>query len=166
MATGSMLIPLSTGKVVPMTEIKGIHVLGMFALGFGIIITANLTLAFNAVKTFPGLEVKNSYVASQTFDADRVAQTALDWEVSAWLAGDVLKLQILENGEPVAPKIDQAVFGRATSMVADQAPEFDFDGATLNALVEAGEGNWNLRFAATSDDGTRFLQRVIVRPAK
>ena len=149
-----------------MTEIKGIHVLGMFVFGFGIIIAVNLTLAFNAVKTFPGLEVKNSYIASQSFDADRAAQTALGWDVSAWLDGDVLKLRILENGTPIAPRIERAVFGRATSVVADQVPEFTFDGTTLNAVVKAGQGNWNLRIAARSADGTRFQQRIVVRPVK
>lgn len=146
-----------------MTEIKGIHVLGMFTIGFGIIIAVNLTLAFNAVKTFPGLEVKNSYVASQSFDADRSAQQALGWEVSAWLDNDVLHLQVLENGEPIAPTIDRAVFGRATSVVEDQTPEFLFDGTALVATVNAGEGNWNLRIAATATDGTPFQQRIIVR---
>ena len=44
------------------TEIKGWHVLAAFVLAFSVIIGVNLTLAFNAVRTFPGLEVKNSYV--------------------------------------------------------------------------------------------------------
>lgn len=47
-----------------MKELTGRHVLLMFVAGFGIIIAVNLTLAFSAVRTFPGLEVKNSYVAS------------------------------------------------------------------------------------------------------
>ncbi len=50
----------TTGR--PLT---GWHVLAMFVAGFGIIIGVNLTLAFKAVSTFPGLEVPNSYVASQ-----------------------------------------------------------------------------------------------------
>lgn len=66
-----------------MTEIKGWHVFTGFAGAFSIIITVNLTLAFQAVRTFPGLEVRNSYVASQTFDADRTAQLGLGWDVSA-----------------------------------------------------------------------------------
>ena len=52
-----------------MTEIKGWHVFATFAAAFGIIISVNLTLAFKAVATFPGLEVRNSYIASQSFDA-------------------------------------------------------------------------------------------------
>ena len=54
-----------------MTEIKGWHVLGMFVLGFGVIIAVNATLAVNAVRSFPGLETDNSYVTSQEFQAQR-----------------------------------------------------------------------------------------------
>ena len=52
-------------------KLTGGHVLAMFVAMFGVIITVNMILAFSAVKTFPGLEVKNSYVASQSFDRDR-----------------------------------------------------------------------------------------------
>jgi len=148
-----------------MTEIKGYHVLAIFVFGFGIIIAVNLTLAFNAVRTFPGLEVKNSYVASQSFEVNRAAQNALEWEVSSWIDGDTLHLEVLENGAAIAPQIEKAVFGRATSVVADQSPEFTFDGRTLNATILAGPGNWNLRLTAMSENGTRFQQRVIVRRA-
>ena len=54
-----------------------------FVAAFGVIIGVNLVLALSAVRTFPGLEVKNSYVASQTFDERRAAQEALGWTVSA-----------------------------------------------------------------------------------
>lgn len=146
-----------------MTEIKGIHVLAMFILGFGIIITVNLTLAFQAVNTFPGLEVKNSYVASQSFEADRTAQNALGWNVSSWLEGDKLHLQFLERDQPIHPQIETATFGRATSVAADQSPNFTFNGKTLEAPVVAGAGNWNLRVRAIAGDGTVFQQRIIVR---
>ncbi|NNE53354.1 MAG: FixH family protein, partial [Sulfitobacter sp.] len=86
-----------------MTEIKGWHVFTVFALAFGTIIAVNLTLAFNAVRTFPGLEVKNSYVASQSFDRQREAQLALGWEVSARVEGGELSLTILEEGRAIAP---------------------------------------------------------------
>ena len=52
-------------------KITGTHVLIGFVTAFGIIIAVNFTLAYNAVATFPGLEVKNTYVASQEFDEKR-----------------------------------------------------------------------------------------------
>ncbi|MCB5200778.1 FixH family protein [Loktanella sp. TSTF-M6] len=146
-----------------MTEVKGWHVLGIFVLAFGVIISVNLTLAFNAVRTFPGLEVKNSYVASQSFDADRTAQQALRWDVAARLEGDELILAIHRDGQAVAPTIESAIFGRATMVAADQTPVFVFDGDVFRAHVDAGAGNWNLRLQARAADGTLFQQRVIVQ---
>tara|TARA_R110002094_G_scaffold2502_2_gene10136 strand:+ start:715 stop:1167 length:453 start_codon:yes stop_codon:yes gene_type:complete len=150
-----------------MTEIKGWHVLSVFVFAFGIIIAVNLTLAYNAVKTFPGLEVKNSYVASQVFDVEREAQMALDWDVSASLVGQDLTLTIISGGVPIAPVIENAIFGRATSVARDQFPEFTFDGTALRATVrEGGKGNWNLRLRARAEDGTLYQQRIVIRAEK
>ncbi|WP_037227383.1 FixH family protein [Roseobacter sp. GAI101] len=143
-------------------ELTGWHVFGGFATAFGVIIAVNLTLAFQAVRTFPGLEVKNSYVASQSFDADRNAQEALGWAVSADVDHDVLKLVILQDGTAIAPRVEDATFGRATSVVADQTPDFTFDGSALVAPVKAGPGNWNLRVKLRADNGVLFQQRIVV----
>ena len=149
-----------------MTEIKGWHVFTGFAFAFSIIIGVNLALAYNAVRTFPGLEVKNSYVASQSFQLERSAQDALGWDVSATVSGDRLALEILEGGEPVAPEIVDATFGRATTVAQDQTPVFAFDGKHLVADVDAGPGNWNLRLKARAADGTIFRQRIVVKVAE
>ncbi len=143
-------------------QITGWHVFAAFGCAFGLIIAVNLYLAFSAVRTFPGLEVKNSYVASQSFDADRAAQEALEWDVSAVASGDLLRLTILKDGAPVQPDIHSAVFGRATSVAQDQFPAFRFDGTAFVAPVEVSAGNWNLRLVAHAEDGTVFKQRIIV----
>jgi nitrogen fixation protein FixH len=144
-------------------EIKGIHVLGMFIAAFSVIITVNLTLAYQAVHTFPGLEVKNSYVASQKFDVEKADQLALNWDVSATLEGNELALVIVKDGVAIAPRIEQAIFGRATSVKQDQTPDFAFDGKALRARVVVNGGNWNLRLKMRSEDGTLFQQRVVVK---
>lgn len=147
-------------------EINGWHVLAMFVTGFGIIIAVNLTLAFNAVKTFPGLEVKNSYVASQNFDADRAAQLALDWDVAAKVEKGALWLTIDRNGVPVEVEITKATFGRATSVRDDQTPQFTWTGNAYVAPIDLSPGNWNLRLEALAADGTPFRQRIVVRVVK
>lgn len=146
-------------------EVKGWHVLTIFCMAFGVIIAVNLTLAFNAVRTFPGLEVKNSYVASQVFDENRAAQVALGWDVRAELAGDALSVFIKADGAPIAPQIERAIFGRATHVGQDQTPDFIFDGTALRARVSGGDGNWNLRLRARAADGTLFEQRIVVEVA-
>lgn len=144
-------------------EIKGWHVFAGFALAFSVVLAVNLTLAFYALRTFPGLEVKNSYVASQSFDREKAAQLGLDWDVSAVLQGNELELVILEMGKAIAPRIESVTFGRATNVQQDQTPDFTFDGTALRATVLGGRGNWNLRLRARAEDGTLFQQRIIVR---
>lgn len=145
-----------------MKELTGRHVFAMFGLGFGTIIAVNAALAINAVRSFPGLEVQNSYVASQTFDQTRRAQQALNWDVSVVLEGTTLTLRFTEDGAAIAPQITDAVFGRATSMVQDQIPDFRYENGDYTATVAAGPGNWNLRLSALSENGTPFQQRLVV----
>lgn len=143
-------------------EITGKHVLIGFVLAFSLIIGVNLTLAFSAVRTFPGLEVKNSYVASQQFDEARAAQEALGWDVAASVENEELILTFVDADGPVQPQIEKAVFGRATSVRDDQEPQFAFDGQAFRAPVHSEGGNWNLRIEARAEDGTLFAQRIVV----
>lgn len=136
--------------------------LAIMVSAFAVIIGVNLFLAFNAVATFPGLEVKNTYVASQTFDDDRAAQLALGWDVGAKVEAGQLRLSFSKDGAPVEPEIVSAVLGRATNVASDETPILVFDGSDFTAPVDLAAGNWNLRLVAKAEDGTEFKQRIIV----
>ena len=142
-------------------QITGRHVLIGFVAAFTLIVGVNLVLAWSAVRTFPGLEVKNSYVASQTFDERREAQEALGWSVSAEHAGGELTLRITDPaGRPVAVRDLEATVGRATHVADDMTPDFRFDGSAYVAPVTLGGGNWNIRMSAVAADGTVFEKRL------
>ncbi|EPX85544.1 FixH family protein [Salipiger mucosus] len=142
-------------------KLTGWHVLAIFGGGFGIIIAVNLALAWNAVATFPGLEVKNGYIASQTFDDRRAAQEALGWTVDAQAGDGLVTLEITDaKGYPVRPEAFSAKIGRSTSVREDRTPEFDFDGARYVAEDDLGPGYWTVWVDATAHDGTRFEQRL------
>lgn len=143
--------------------LKGWHVFAGFAGAFSIIIAVNLVLAFSAVKTFPGLETKNSYIASQSFDDRRDAQEALGWSVAATHKAGLLELKITDaEGQPVEVAALDATVGRATHVQDDVTPEFRFDGEAYFATVPLGAGNWNIRMEARAEDGTVFQQRVVL----
>lgn len=147
-----------------MREIKGRHVLFGFVGAFGVIITVNLTMAYNAISTFPGVETRNSYTASQNFDRNKDAQLALGWTVAAEVAEGELRLSITDtDGRPVNPPELTAIFGKATHVKADVTPDFSYRGGVHVAPVAAAPGNWNLRMKAIADDGTPFQQRLVIR---
>ena len=134
------------------------------ASAFGVIIGVNLTMAYLAVGSFPGLEVKNSYVASQSFDADRAAQEALGWKVAAGVDGRAM-LRIAftgRSGLPVEVKPRwTATVGRPTHVRDDIEPDFSYaDAAPFTAPVDLGPGRWDIRMVATAPDGTAFRQRI------
>lgn len=144
-------------------KFTGKHAAAVFVGAFAVIIGVNFFLAYSAVSTFPGLEVKNSYVASQQFNAKRDAQEALGWNVRADAAGGLVFLTITDvNGHPVEVAELNATLGRATHVRQDMQPEFRFDGAAYVAPVELGDGNWNIRMVARAADGTEFTQRVVL----
>lgn len=144
-----------------MREIRGHHVLIGFIGAFGVIIAANVTLAVNAISTFPGLEVKNSYEASQVFDREKAAQLALGWTVTAEVDGGELRVTITDaEGRPVNPPELTGIFGKATTVKEDVTPEFTYVNGFHVAHVPASPGNWNLRMKAVAEDGTVFKQRI------
>jgi nitrogen fixation protein FixH len=144
----------------PMT---GYHVAAIFVTAFAVIIGVNLLLAVNAVRSFPGLEVRNSYVASQQFDKDRAAQIALGWTVTAKAGAGAIVMSIAgPDGAPAKVETLTAVLGRATHVQDDQTLDFVFDGQVYRAPAQLSPGNWNIRMGATAQDGTDFKQRIVL----
>lgn len=145
-------------------EFTGRHALLLFGGAFTVIIAVNLLLAFSAVRTFPGLEVKNSYVASQKFNERLAEQQQLGWSVLAQEHQGQIVLDITDSaGVPVQVAALEAVLGRATHVRDDQTLDFRFDGQSYVAPVDLADGNWNIRLTAKAQDGSTFAQRVLLR---
>jgi nitrogen fixation protein FixH len=145
-----------------MGQITGRQVFAVTAGAFGIIIAVNVLMAYKAVSTFPGLEVGNSYVASQTFDADRRAQQALGWTmVPDYDPAGVLVLAFTDAAGQAVTLGDLSVLvGRSTSAADDIRPQFVHEGGLYTAAVTLAPGQWMLKVEAHAPDGTLFQQRV------
>lgn len=144
------------------SEFTGRRMLFVVVGAFGLIIAVNLYMAYRAVSTFPGLEVKNSYVASQSFDKDRAAQQALGWRASTEYRDGVLTLNILDkNGKPAMDvgRIN-ALVARPTHVRDDVVPEFQRHSGLYTAPLELNPGKWELRIKIKSLDGVDFKQRL------
>ena len=144
-------------------KFTGKHAAILFVSAFSIIIGVNIALAVSAVRTFPGLEVKNSYVASQQFDARRDAQEALGWQVAAEARDGQVFLRFSDAAGGVVEVAElEATVGRATHVRDDIAPDFVFNGQDYVAEATLGAGNWNIRLRARAQNGTEFTQRVVL----
>ncbi len=142
-------------------EFTGRMALATVVGAFSVVIGVNLILAYEAVSTFPGLEVPNSYVASQTWDAERKAQIALGWSLTHDYRDGKLILSFRDAaGRPVAPASIDAVVGRPTEAVDDVKPAFAFDGTDMVAPVALRPGKWMILMEAFAKDGTLFRKRL------
>ena len=144
-------------------KLNGWHVLLMFIGGFAVIVGVNLTLAFKAVSTFPGLEVPNSYVASQSFDRRRAAQETLGWAATASYDAGRLQIDIRDrDGQAVYPDDLSVTVGRPTESAEDVTPHLDGD---LSVPLDLATGNWRVDVTAHAADGTLFEQHLVLHVA-
>lgn len=151
---------MNTENEKPGFKLTGWHVFGGFVLGFGVIISVNLFLAFSAVNTFPGLEVKNSYIASQEFDINRARQEALGWQVEGIVEDKLLRVQVRDvHGDPLEVTQIDGIIARRTHERDDYVPTFRFDGTDYLADIDLAPGSWQLRLTLRAPDGTEFQQR-------
>jgi nitrogen fixation protein FixH len=147
----------------PVKVLTGWHVLAMFVAFFGVIIAVNFALAWKAVSTFPGLEVDDSYVASQTFDAEMAAQKALGWVLTpVYDAGkDQLHLAFRDAaGQLVVLASLDVLVGRTTEAVDDVTPQFALVDGVYVAPATLAMGKWMMAVTAHAADGTLFRQRI------
>ena len=141
--------------------LTGWHVLAICVVAFGVIIAVNVTMAFKAISTFPGLEVGNSYVASQSFDAERQAQQALGWVLTPSYEDGRLSLAFADaEGAVVIPERLTGMVGRTTEAKDDQTLRFEALGGAQVADIRLAPGKWMLRVEASAPDGTLFRQRI------
>ncbi|WP_342779782.1 FixH family protein [Maritimibacter fusiformis] len=155
-----------TEGTAPGKELTGRKVLIIAVSAFSVIIGVNLFMAYSSISTFPGLEVANSYVASQTFDEDRAAQEALGWNALASASGDTLRVEITDaDGLPAAVAEIGGLVGRTTERQHDQPLTFTRapSGAHVAEIEPLAPGKWEVRLEARATDGTLFRQRLILR---
>jgi nitrogen fixation protein FixH len=149
-----------------MREWTGRDVLVVTVGAFGIIIAVNVTMAWKAISTFPGLEVPNSYAAGVGFDGRRAAQEALGWEVAPVWADGVLTLAFADAAGPVRPAALRVGMGRPTDRADDFTARLAWDGAAFSGPVPLGPGQWRIDVEAVAADGTAFSRklRLVVWP--
>ena len=152
----------STGRANEMTQpMTGRKFFMITASAFAVIIAVNVYMAVQAVETFPGLEVPNSYVASQNFDRERKAQEALGWTLTHSYTDGQLRLSFRDSaGQPVVLGDIAATVGRTTEAAEDKNPVFTISDGDYVAPLDLGPGRWMVLLEAHAQDGTRFHKRL------
>lgn len=143
--------------------LTGRKVLTIAICAFGAIIAANLTLAYSAVQSFPGVEVKNGYIASQSFEQERAAQERLGWRTEAAFENGELQIIIRDRDGRPAPLQDAVVhIGRPTTAASILKMSPADGGAGWTAAVSLAPGPWRIDVKGRTPEGDRFRQHLMV----
>lgn len=132
---------------------NGRHMLAILVGGFGLVIAVNISAAVVAKKTFGGIVVENSYVASQDFNhwlKEAKAERALGWTAQVARRNDG-RVAVALGNVPVGAIVTAEArhpLGRAP----DQALTFKAgaDGTAISDQVLPA-GRWTLRVTISAN---------------
>ena len=134
----------------------GWHMLACMIAFFGVIIVVNFTMATFASKSWTGLVVKNSYVASQKFNDELAlaeAQHARGWRSDVSYENGELVFALFDKaGKAINPDTVIASVGRPAFEQQDRLIELVGGAAHGHAVpLQLGEGTWALKIEAQAE---------------
>ena len=148
-------------------ELTGRHVLAIALGAFAIIIGANMTMLFSATGSFPGLVVKNSYVASQKWDANARAQQALGWKTEVAYEDRRLSIHVAgPDGKPIPDLKVTALVGRPTTDAEDRVLVLTASDNRYSAPVELAPGAWRIEIGSETVAAYVQAARLFVPEAR
>lgn len=128
-------------------------------IAFGLVLAVNILLAVIAVRTFSGVVVDDSYIASRSFDTERNAQIALGWRLEIIADSSGLQLDVVDaSGRPVRPASLHVTVGRPSTDQQDRSPSIEETARGYAASVPLAAGAWRVDVSAVAMDGTAFRQ--------
>jgi nitrogen fixation protein FixH len=144
-------------------EFTGWHMLIVMVAFFGVIVAVNVTMAVLAGRTWTGLVVKNSYVASQHFNEGLAAarrQAARGWSSSLGYADGQLAFSLVDrDGKPVVIDGLKVWLGRPAFEQQDRRADLVYVGeGRYRAKVDLGAGPWEV--AVTGGAGEQSYRSV------
>ena len=158
-------------------RLTGWHVLAMLCGFFAVIFTVNFIFVSKAVSTFPGEDVKKSYVQGLNYNdalAARAAQAELGWQAEMGILGSgetrQLVVRLLDADGAGLSSLDSVVTARRLATddadtVLTLSPLGDGEYAADASALEAGM--WDMRLEAfhSGEETSSFAaqKRIMVR---
>jgi nitrogen fixation protein FixH len=145
------------------TQIRGAHVLAAMLCFFAAVIAINVAFAVAAVRSFPGEDVRRSYLQGLNFNdtlAQRRAQAAIGWSVRSELIetrqGPAVHLRLRDaEGRAIRDASVEGALRWPTDARLDRSLAFEprGDGVYVARLAQLRAGRWIMRARASNAAG-------------
>lgn len=150
-------------------KFTGKHMLAIILAFFGVVITVNLVMAVAASRSWTGLVVKNTYVASQQFNRkaeEGRAQAALGWKGKLAIADGRVSYRLVDAGGALVPADGVVVtFRRPVSDAEDRTLTLERGADGTFSLAEpVRDGVWIVEVDADAglEKPYRDVRRIVV----
>ncbi len=143
--------------------LKGWHVLLILIGFFGVMFSVNGVFLYHAITSFPGEDVKKSYVQGLNYNqtlAQRADQLARGWRAEAGLDGAEIRVFLSdENSAPLAHQVLVGELRRSTTDALDRPIVFENRGNGIYTvpIQDLTPGRWLLRASALDADAEQIL---------
>jgi nitrogen fixation protein FixH len=141
----------------------GRHMLLVVLLFFGTIIAVNIAMVVAATGTFPGLVVKNSYVASQNYNellASARVQNAAGWQVELAAPDGVIAFRLADRDGVARQRLHvTALAGRPSSTLEDRLIDLVEGPGGYTAAEALAPGLWDVDIEAKSGGELIFREQ-------
>lgn len=150
----------------------GRHMLALVLAFFGTVIAVNVVMAVAATGSFPGLVVKNSYVASQNYNAllqSARAQADSGWTLELGAPGGLLAARFVSGDGALSRDLEvTAIAGRPSTTRYDRTIEFAETAGGYRAVDALQPGLWEIDVEARHRGELVFreVRRLTVPPAE
>jgi nitrogen fixation protein FixH len=141
----------------------GRHMLAVVLLFFGTVIAVNIVMAAVATGTFPGLVVRNGYVASQSYSrllAEAQAQAEAGWRMALAAPGGVISLRLADRDGTALRRLEvKAAAGRPSTAGQDRTMLLLEEADGYRATEALPPGQWEVTVEARRDGERVFAAR-------
>ena len=150
----------------PGKELKGWHVLLIMLGFFGVMFAVNGVFLFHAITSFPGEDIKKSYVQGLTYNAtlaERAAQADLGWRAEAGVQDNQLIVRLRDSeGQPLSNQLVIGELRRLATHQDDQVLTFQpkLNGEYAIEIEPLATGQWLLRVSVLDEAGEEVVFRV------
>lgn len=158
----------------PAGKLKGWHVLMCFIGFFGLMFAVNGVFLYHAITSFPGEDVKKSYVQGLDYNrtlSARKAQRALGWNAQAGFEQDRLIFKLRDSNDQIvyAHRVDAEIRHSATTqkdqtLTLTRSPTGEY----AAEVSELGAGQWTVRFKVFSQVDNSLIfeaqKNIVVLP--
>jgi nitrogen fixation protein FixH len=155
-------------------KLTGWHVLWIMLGFFGLMFTVNGIFLYHAITSFPGEDVKKSYLQGLDYNSSleaKAAQDLLGWSAAAGVYDENLVFNLVDaTGQPISARLVSVELRHPGSTAYDESLVLESFGSGdyVTNISELSAGRWDAQFQVFDSVGAEVVfranKRIVILP--